>query len=79
MLIINCRSSARGELTTPRDERRARAGKPMRLTGRKLHRLRPYGVGAYGALGYAYQPDLSSRCDADYRGYVRDVDIMRRR
>lgn len=38
----------------------------------------PYGVGAYGALGYAYQPDLSFKCDVDYRGYVRDVDIMRR-
>jgi hypothetical protein len=38
----------------------------------------PYGVGAYGALGYGYQPDLSFKCDVDYRGFVRDVDIMRR-
>ena len=38
----------------------------------------PYGVGAYGALGYAHQPDLSFTCDVDYRGYVRDVDINRR-
>jgi hypothetical protein len=38
----------------------------------------PYGAGAYGALGYGYQPDLSFKCDVDYRGYVRDVDIMRR-
>jgi len=40
----------------------------------------PYGVGAYGALGYnAYGgADLSFRCDVDYRGYVRDVDINRR-
>ncbi len=37
----------------------------------------PYGVGAYGALGYG-QPDLSFRCSVDYRGYVRDVDINRR-
>ena len=37
-----------------------------------------YGYGAYGALGYHYQPDLRFRCDVDYRGYVRDVDIMRR-
>jgi len=36
-----------------------------------------YGVGAYGALGYG-QPDLSFKCDVDYRGYVRDVDINRR-
>jgi len=39
----------------------------------------PYGVGAYGAVGYGYQPDLSFRCDVDYRGYVRDIDIDRRR
>ncbi len=38
----------------------------------------PYGVGAYGALAYSYAPDLSFRCDVDYRGYVRDVDINRR-
>lgn len=38
----------------------------------------PYGYGAYGAVGYSYQPDLSYRCRVDYRGYVRDVDIMRR-
>ena len=38
----------------------------------------PYGVGAYGALGYAYQPDLSFSCSVDYRGYMRDVDINRR-
>lgn len=40
----------------------------------------PYGVGAFGTLGAAYAPraDLSFRCDVDYRGFVRDVDIMRR-
>jgi hypothetical protein len=40
----------------------------------------PYGVGAYGALGYGYAnaADLSFKCDVDYRGYVRDVDINRR-
>ncbi len=38
----------------------------------------PYGAGAYGALGYAYQPDLSFRCDVDFRGQVRNVDINRR-
>jgi hypothetical protein len=40
----------------------------------------PYGVGAYGALGYGYQQaaDLSFKCDVDYRGYVRHVDINRR-
>jgi len=40
----------------------------------------PYGTGAYGALGYGYNAaaDLSWRCDVDYRGYVRNVDINRR-
>jgi hypothetical protein len=39
-----------------------------------------YGSGAYGALGYGYasQADLSFKCDVDYRGYVRDIDINRR-
>ena len=40
----------------------------------------PYGAGAYGALGYGYNAsaDLSWRCDVDYRGDVRNVDINRR-
>ena len=40
----------------------------------------PYGMGAYGALGYntANAADLSFRCDVDMRGYVRNVDINRR-
>jgi hypothetical protein len=37
-----------------------------------------YGVGAYGSLGYAYQPDIQFSCSVDYRGYVRDIDINRR-
>jgi len=38
----------------------------------------PYGVGAYGMLGSNYAADLSFKCDVDYRGVVRDVDINRR-
>ncbi len=38
----------------------------------------PYGVGAYGALGYSSMADLSFRCTVDWRGFVRDVDIHRR-
>jgi hypothetical protein len=38
----------------------------------------PYGYGAYGAVGYAYQPDLTFRCSVDYNGYIRDVDVNRR-
>ena len=37
-----------------------------------------YGYGAYGAVGYAYQPDLSFKCTVDSRGYIRDVDVNRR-
>jgi hypothetical protein len=37
-----------------------------------------YGYGAYGAYGMAYQPDLRFKCDVDYRGYIRDIDINRR-
>jgi hypothetical protein len=38
----------------------------------------PYGVGAYGMLGSNYAPDLSFKCDVDYRGFVRDIDVNRR-
>ena len=40
----------------------------------------PYGVGAYGALGYGYNTaaDLSWRCDVSAAGYVTDVHISRR-
>ena len=40
----------------------------------------PYGVGAYGGLGYGYSQaaDLAFKCDVDYRGYIRDIDINRR-
>jgi hypothetical protein len=40
----------------------------------------PYGVGAYGAMGYNYanSADLSYRCDVGYNGAVYDVRINRR-
>ena len=40
----------------------------------------PYGVGGYGSLGYntAASADLSFKCDMDYRGYIRDIDLTRR-
>jgi hypothetical protein len=48
----------------------------LATTGRAAYN--PYGLGAYGAVGYSYQPDLSFKCDVDYNGYVRDVDVIRR-
>lgn len=40
----------------------------------------PYGVGAYGSLGYGYanQADLSFRCDVGANGAVYNVSINRR-
>jgi len=41
-----------------------------------------YGYGAYGAQGYGYAnsvADLSFKCDVDYQGRVRDIDLNRRR
>jgi hypothetical protein len=38
----------------------------------------PYGYGYYGSLASGYVPDLQYRCDVDYNGYVRNVDIRRR-
>jgi hypothetical protein len=49
-------------------------------SGMAYNSYSPYGYGAYGSLGYGYsQPaDLSFKCDVDYRGYIRDLDINRR-
>jgi hypothetical protein len=40
----------------------------------------PYGMGAYGMLGSnsSTPAALTFKCDVDYRGYIRDVDITRR-
>jgi len=42
----------------------------------RVRGLASSGRTAYG-YGYGY-PDLSFKCDVDYRGYVRNVDINRR-
>jgi len=51
----------------------------VRVRGLANSGYSPYGYGAYGAAGYGYQPDLSFKCDVDYRGRIRDIDINRRR
>ena len=41
--------------------------------------VRVRGLASSGRYGYGYNAaDLSFRCDVDYRGYVRNVDINRR-
>ena len=66
---------------------RQRSSSMLRVTGyatsgMAYNNYGPYGSGAYGSVGYGYQQqqpaDLSFRCDVDYRGYVRNVDINRR-
>jgi hypothetical protein len=49
-------------------------------SGMAYNSYSPYGYGAYGSLGYgaAKPADLSFKCDVDYRGYIRDIDINRR-
>lgn len=40
--------------------------------------VRVRGLASSGRYGGYNAADLSFRCDVDYRGFVRDVDIMRR-
>ena len=63
------------QVTPRRNDVRVRG---VASTGRVAYNQ--YGMGYYGTLGanYAMQPDLTFRCDVDYRGYVRNVDINRR-
>ena len=49
----------------------------LATSGRQMA-YNPYGVGYYGSTAYGYQPDLSFKCDIDYNGYIRDIDINRR-
>jgi hypothetical protein len=68
-------------VTSTQPTRRGMRIRGLATSGRYAYnRYGPYGVGAYGALGYGYNAnaDLSWRCDVDYRGYVRNVDINRR-
>jgi len=77
---LNTRTSGRVLSVTRVDPRQS----TVRVTGlassgrMAYNNYGPYGIGAYGSVAYAYQPDLTFRCSVDYRGYVRDVDIFRR-
>jgi hypothetical protein len=50
-------------------------------SGQYAYNNSPYGYGYYGAQGYGYAnaADLSFKCDVDYSGRVRNIDIHRRR
>lgn len=76
--LLGAPTQARVVSVTQVDPRRSSVRVRGLATSGRFAAYSPYGMGAYGAAGYAYQPDLSFRCDVDYRGYVRDVDIFRR-
>lgn len=75
---INTGTSGRVLSVTQVNPRRSTVRVTGLATSGRFAGYNPYGVGAYGALGYSYQPDLRFSCSVDYRGYVRDVDINRR-
>jgi hypothetical protein len=82
--MIGLPTNVQGRVLSVTSERPTASGMRIRglaSSGRYAYNgYSPYGVSAYGALGYNYASaaDLSFRCDVDYRGYVRDVDIRRR-
>ena len=64
--VVGIRSVERRSSTTTRVRGYASSGVAMNY-------------GGYGGYGYAQpQADLTFKCDIDYRGYIRDIDINRR-
>jgi hypothetical protein len=47
-------------------------------SGRMAYNYGPWGIGAFGMLGYSQRADLAFRCSVDYRGRIRDIDLYRR-
>lgn len=82
--LVGLPTTSAGRVVAITDQRPTRMGMRIRgiaSSGRYAYNnYSPYGVGAYGALGYGTNAaaDLSFRCDVDSRGYVRNVDIRRR-
>ena len=66
-------------LTVTRVDPRSSTIRVRGLANSGRYAYNPYGYGMYGAAGAGYQADLSFKCDVDYRGRVRDLDINRRR
>ena len=78
ILGVNTRASGRVLSVTQVTPRRHTVRVRGLASSGRMAGYGPYGVGAYGALGYQYQPDLTFRCEVDYQGRVRDIDIDRR-
>ena len=82
--LVGIPTTSYGRVLSVTNEKQTRTGLRIRglaSSGRYAsNAYGPYGVGAYGALGYGANAaaDLSWRCDVDYNGYVRNVDIRRR-
>jgi len=66
-------------LTVTRVDPRGSTVRVRGLANSGRYAYSPYGYGMYGAAGAGYQADLSFKCDVDYRGRIRDIDIIRRR
>ena len=82
--ILGVRTAQAGRVLTIRDVKSTNVSMRVRGiadSGRMAHNYGPYGYGAYGAVGYNYAAagDLSFKCNVDYQGRIRDVDIVRRR
>ena len=82
--ILGVRTASSGQvLAVTRVDPRRSTVRVRGLATSNAYAHNPYGAyGYYGALGGAYarpRADLSFRCDIDYRGYIRDIDINRRR
>lgn len=78
--MIGVRTSGRVLSVTQVQPRRSTVRvRGLATSGRMAYN--PYGYGYYGAVGsqYAAGADLSFRCDVDYRGRIRNIDIDRRR
>jgi hypothetical protein len=82
--ILGARTAPAGRVLQIRDVKSTNVSMRVRGiadSGRMAYNHGPYGYGAYGALGYNYAAagDLSFKCNVDYQGRIRDVDIVRRR
>lgn len=76
----NAYSSAR-VLGVSRVEQRSRSTLRVRGVASSGQQQQPYGYGygQYGGYPQQAAADLTFKCDIDSRGYIRDIDINRRR